>query len=164
MITIHELLEDPVYRKYFCTVPQLPAVKRLAEPWRLYVRSDRGWAKKDFFEYKDAFRLFSAKRANILDAAIVCRPMLWTPPTRVVKIKNKFHANGQQITKEVSWQPKLEGHDEDHRWCGRCRRPTVFKYFARHHALTGEAAAMMDQGARRCTICAIRLEFTRGAR
>ncbi len=158
MITLLELLEDPVYKKYFCTVPQLPNVPRLVEPWRLYVRSESGWRKKDFWKYKEAFVFYSGRKTQFQDAAIVCRPLILPPPTRVVKLKGKYHKNGQQMTKEIIWQPKLAEHPEDHYWCGRCRRPTVFKYFSRHHAFTGENAALMDPNAKRCLICGLRLE------
>lgn len=164
MITIHELLDDPVYKKYFCTVPKLPDVPRIAPPWRLYAKVEgKGWAKRDFPSYQGAFRAFGKLRPGLLDAAIVCLPMLLDPPTKVVKIKGKY-VNGVQVTKEILWQPKLEGHEQDHHWCGRCRRPTTFGYFTKHHAFRGENARLMDPSVRRCVICGIRLDMAVGRR
>lgn len=164
MITIHELLEDPIYRKYFSTVPKLPAVPRLAPPWRLYLKNTEGrWLKLDCEQYAQAFKVFKANRDKAIDAAIVCRPMTLPPPTKVVRVKGKY-VNGVQVTREVLWQPNLAGEDDAHSWCGRCRRPTVFKFFTQHHAFRGEQTQLMDPSVRRCVICGIRLEMVLGRR
>lgn len=164
MISIHELLDDPVYKKYFCTVPKLPAVTRLSPPWRLYAKVEgRGWAKRDFETYPQAFRAFSKLRPTLLDAAIVCLPMTLEPPTKIVRVKGKF-VKGVQVTREVLWQPNLANQPDDHHWCGRCRRPTVFRFFTQHHAFRGENAMLMDPTVRRCVICGIRLEMVLGRR
>lgn len=165
LISIHELLEDEKYRKYFLTRPTMPRAPRISPPWRLYVQLDTGqsWRKKDFWDYAEAVKYFAQLRKRGLhDAAITCRPMAWTPPSKIVRVKGKFHKNSKgemvPVTREVFWRPQMPADEEAHLWCPYCRRPTVFKAFARHHALSGEYGKMMDPGAARCTICGIRQE------
>lgn len=166
MLTINELLADDRYKQYFVTVPKMPAAPRIHPPWRVYVQLEAhgAWRKKDFFDYKDAVRFFVKLRKSqgLHDASITCRPIAWDPPSRIVKIKGKFIKTSRgelvQATKEVFWKPTLPDDEEQHLWCPYCRRPTVFRAFSTHHAMTGEYRAMMDQFASRCTICGIRQE------
>lgn len=171
MLTIHQLLEDPGYRKYFLTVPKLPPVQRTAPPWRLYIQGDDGaWRKRDFDKYGDAVRLFNRLRSarKVHDATVTCRPVAFDPPSRTVKLTKNGKpimvktSRGQliQATREVywTWTKLLSGEDDAHYWCPYCRRPTVFTWFSKHHAIVGAHKSFMDPAARRCTICAIRLE------
>lgn len=165
MLTITELLQDERYKQWFLTKPKMPTAPRLAPPWRLYVQLSAGtaWRKKDCWEYAEAVKAFARLRKQGLhDAAITCRPMAWEPPTRIVKVKGQFHTGGdgvrRPVTREIVWRPKLPPEEEHHLWCPYCRRPTVFKAFANHHAFTGANKALMDPGAARCTICGIRQE------
>ena len=171
MLTIHELLEDPVYRKYFLTVPRLPDVQRTVPPWRLYVKRGGRWMKRDFEKYAEAVKLFNRLRSvGLQDATVTCRPVAFAPPSRIVRIKGKFQTNargqyildaqGQKkpITREVFWKAAVPADEEEHTWCPYCRRPTVFNYFSTHHAIVGAHKYYMDPSARRCTICGIRLQ------
>lgn len=165
MLNIHELLGDAKYRQFFLTRPKMPDVPRLSPPWRLYVQLEGSgiWRKRDCWDYAEAVRLFNAMRKRGLhDAAITCRPMGWAPPSRIVRVKGKFHKNSQgemvPVTREVYWRPSVPAEEDQHLWCPYCRRPTVFRPFARHHAFVGEYKKMMDPGAIRCTICGIRRE------
>lgn len=165
MLTIHELLDDQQYRQWFLTKPKMPQAPRIAPPWRLYAQVEAGgrWSKKDFFDYADAVRFFVAlRRRGVHDAAVTCRPIPWDPPSRIVKVKGKYVKNNKgdlvQVTREVHWRPKLPADEDHHLWCPYCRRPTIFRAFATHHALTGQYRFMMDPGAPRCTICGIRQE------
>lgn len=165
MLNIHELLEDEQYKKYFLTRPPMPQAPRIAPPWRLYVQLEPGgrWAKRDAFDYKEAVVAFARLRKRGLhDASITCRPIAWDPPSRIVRVKGKFAKNSKgelvQVTREVFWKPKVPADEEQHLWCPYCRRPTIFRPFATHHAFAGEYKMMMDPGASRCTICGIRRE------
>jgi hypothetical protein len=166
-LTIHDLLEDERYRKYFLTVPRLPKVQRTTPPWRLYVQKGDGlWRKRDFEQYGDAVRMFNRLRSagDMRDAAVTCRPVAFDPPTRIVRVKGKYVKTSRgelvQQTREIlwSWVPLLNGEDDTHYWCPYCRRPTVFTWFSKHHAVLGVHKTYMDASARRCTICAVRLE------
>jgi hypothetical protein len=165
MLSIHELLEDAKYKKFFLTRPPLPKVTRLSPPWRLYGQLEPHgvWRKKDYWDYADAVKAFARlRKAGLHDASITCRPIAWEPPTRLVRVRGKFHtgSDGVQrpVTKQVYWRPSVPADEEPHIWCPYCRRPTVFRAFANHHAFTGDYKKMMDPGAQRCIICGIRLE------
>lgn len=120
--------------------------------------------------YPDAFRLLTKfLKAGVHDAAIQCRPSAFRPPMRVVKVtKNRkpvmVTIRGEQVQKTAltPWRPKLGMTDEPHVWCGYCRRPTVFRWFMKHHALDrSTVAGVFDQSVRRCTICGVSESFLR---
>lgn len=165
MLTIHELLEDAQYKRFFLTRPVMPKAPRIAPPWRLYVQleANKAWRKKDCWDYAEAVRGFAKlRRQGLHDAAITCRPIAWNPPSRIVRVKGKFHKNAKgdliQVTREVFWRAAVPADEDAHGWCPYCRRPVVFQPFANHHALSGEYKHMMDPMAPRCTICGIRRE------
>jgi len=166
VLTIHELLEDKQYKEFFLRKPDMPAVYRQnpdCTPWRVYIQRevDGPWAKKDFHSYTEAFKLFKKYRPNIHDASITSRSVSFQPPYRMVRIKGKYREvvrKGKkelvQVTKLVVWAPKLPPEESPHRWCTYCRRPTVFRYFSRHHAFGRDM--QISQQDLRCTICGIR--------
>lgn len=164
MITIHELLEDKTYKAFFLSKPLMPTVyaARGKLPWRLYVQleADGRWSKKDLPSYSEAFKLFKKYRDDAHDAAIVSRPVAFAPPNRLVRVRGQYLIGSdgvkRQVIKPVVWKPKLPGDEVIHEWCCYCRRPTIFRWFSRHHAFPkGET---FDIGARRCTICGVRSE------
>lgn len=173
MLTIHELLEDRQYKEFFLKQPQMPALYRQQQmtPWRVYIQRelDGPWAKKDLPSYTEAFKLFKRYKPDIHDAAICSRAIAFAPPHRLVRIKGKYvehRGKKVQVTKLVVWKPKLPSEESPHNWCTYCRRPTVFRYFSRHHAFGREMTIAQEE--LRCTICGIRLEgmprLIRGAR
>lgn len=173
MITIHDLLEDPIYKAFFCKVPPLPAhtVKNPnARPWRLFVKykGESDWRSRDFKSYKEAFIKLKSLLPRVTDASITCKSNTFDPPFRVVRVKGKFHTDKQgryildaegrkkQITRMVPWKAKMPADEfEDHVWCPYCRRPTVFKYFISHHALPLKRTGGMpiDPTVMRCSLC-----------
>lgn len=167
MLTIHELLEDKTYKEYFLKSPAMPEVYRQLNmvPWRVYIQreADGPWAKKDLPTYKEAFALFKKYRPNIHDAAIMSRSVAFAPPHRFVRIKGQYREvvrKGKkekvQVVKLVLWKPNLPPEESGHHWCTYCRRPTVFKYFSRHHAFGKNEPITQDE--LRCSICGIRLD------
>lgn len=161
MITLPELLEDPIYKQYFQTPPKLPKVRRLQPPWRVYIQKEvRGkWYKKDCWTYAEAFKIIKTYRANgeLYDGAIVSKSKSFAPPRKTVKIRSKFvkdsKGNMVQATKRVYHVTAVPGEDEPHRWCGYCRRPTVFRWFTKHHNFPENTPYTAHR--RRCTICGI---------
>lgn len=173
MLTIHELLEDKQYREFFLKPPPMPPVYRQQQlkPWRVYIQreTDGPWAKKDLPNYVEAFKLFKKFRPEIHDASIMSRAIAFPPPHRLVRIKGVYvEHRGKKVqkTKLVVWKPQLPMEETTHHWCSYCRRPTVFRYFSRHHAF-GKDMPITQEGLR-CTICGIRLDglpkLIRGAR
>ena len=164
MLTIHDLLEDPQYKEFFLQVPKIPDVAKhpsMTPPWVLYVKlkTDRKWHKKRFWKYTDAFKRFKQllKDNRVEDAAIHCSRFTFAPPIKLVRIKGKFIKGSdgklRQATRYVVWKPKLPFDEiEEHLWCPYCRRPTVFKYYAKHAALAHLGYAI-DPTVRRCAIC-----------
>lgn len=157
MITLPELLEDPIYKAYFCRKPELPEVAYMCStpPWQLHVRTGRTWLVASFDTYSLAFKALKPSLHSVSDAAIVCKRYQSPPPYRTVRIKGKYKViNGirSQETRLVQWKPKLPMAEADHYWCGYCRRPTVFAYFRKHHALSDNAVPI-DSSVQRCTIC-----------
>lgn len=174
MITLPELLKDPRYKKFFCTVPkQGPS----AMNWRIYVQRkvDGPWARRDYAKYSEAFKRIKREleAGNLHDGTIQSRGIAYAPPERIVKVTKggrpilvKNPSTGQLIPKTavVVWRPKLMPEDEQHIWCVYCRRPTVFKWFLNHHALRNSpVAGCIDPADRRCTICGAREDFVNSA-
>lgn len=162
MISIHELLEDKTYKEFFLNQPRMPRVYRDQgmKPWRLYVQLDQDgkWLKKDAPTYFEAFKLFKKYRPDAHDATIMSRSIAFPPPHRHVRIKGKFQVNSRgqksQVTKLIVWRPRLDGSEIPHRWCCYCRRPTIFRWFSKHHAFGKDMP--FDPSALRCTICGVR--------
>lgn len=173
MITIHDLLKDPKYKEFFCQIPELPEHMTWnpeSKPWRLYVKlkGEGHWRAKDYHTYKEAFLKLKRILPRVNDAAITSKAKPFDPPHRVVRVKGKFQMNKQNqfvldkqgnkkpITKLVFWKPQMSPDEfEEHHWCPYCRRPTVFKYFLTHHALTPRKLGGMgiDPSLKRCLIC-----------
>lgn len=160
MLTIHDLLEDERYKKFFCQVPKLPAGVS-STPWRLAVQKDAHgpWMSKDYEEYKDAFLKLKTHLTRINDAAIISKATPFDPPNRIVRVKGQFfERRGQKIpiTRMVPWKPAMPlGEDDIHHWCPYCRRPTVFRTFIVHPILTRRRLNGMpiDPDVERCSIC-----------
>ena len=156
MIGLRELLADPIYKKYFVTVPKLPdcATKCSTPPWRVLFRDQHGW-KSTFAEtYHEGFKVL--KDNSFLDGAIISRRFQFAPPSRIVRVKGKFYiapdGTKQQVKKSVTWRPKLDPYETRHNWCPYCRRPTIFSYYRKHHALS-TLGVEIDPSVLRCGIC-----------
>lgn len=161
MLTIIDLLEDPIYKAYFCKVPKLPKTSSTTPPWRLYIqrKGETRWRRRDFDTYSAAFKVLKKllKEDKVKDAAIHCRRMSFAPPVRMMKIRGKYVRGSdgvsRQATKRVDWEPKIPADIfDEHEWCPWCRRPSVFKYYSRHHAL-GQLGMTIDPSVPRCVIC-----------
>lgn len=170
MITLHELLDDPEYRRYFLSIPDLPDIKRMHRPWRVMVQRDMDgpWAKKEFWDYRKAFHFLKPYLLEgVRDAAIQSKAHAFAPPSRIVRITK----NGKPVmigegtkryqkTKLIVWKPKLFPGDAPHTWCCYCRRPTEFRWFVTHHAFKDQ---VFNPTERRCTICGASESLVRSA-
>lgn len=129
--TMRALLDDPVYRKMFKTVPHLAPTLRHGEPWMVWGRLvDGRWRGGNFATYADAWRVVvKAVRSPMYeDVAIISRRQFYAPPANAV------------------W-------DYPYEWCSRCRRPTHFMIRPRHHALRHLAVITTGEDAQRCYYC-----------
>lgn len=129
-VTLTQLLRDPLYKQYFCRAPRLPRGTTNGLPWQVWATVDGRWATKRFCTYVDAFAMVKAKLKCYDDITITCRPLFWAPPEGFVI-------------------------PSGHVWCGRCRRPAIFGYHRRHHALEGYDR-YCSESVRRCVFCGVR--------
>jgi len=160
---IGELLDDPVYRAYVTRIPDASANLSLAvgEPWQVWVRkADDRWMTGKFATYPGAWNtLVRAHRSGkATDIALVSRRVFFAPPgtweeykVKVVnpRTKEKRIEIRERWVNTFGWDPFFE-------WCGRCRRPTVFRNLHwTHHALR-QQPCLTDDEPYRCVFCGIR--------
>lgn len=138
-ITLRELLDDPLYKKWFLQVPIESSVG--TRPWRVWVLRDNGlWAKtkEDFVEYEEAYEWVRPRIKKYPDLVLYSKGHEFKPP--VIKLDGK----------RVYWRGPV-----DHHWCGYCRRPTTFSSCTKHHALR----IYRLEPEVRCDICGARRNF-----
>lgn len=134
--TLNSLLEDPVYRRMFKTIPYLPESLRWGNPWAVWGRTiDGPWRGKLFTTYADAWAMTVKCLRNPAyeDVSIVSRRLMIAPPTA------------------ATWDWHFE-------WCSRCRRPSSFAIRPNHHALLRAPALITDtsEPRERCYYCGMR--------
>jgi hypothetical protein len=158
LITIHELLDDEKYAKYFNTVPVLPDhyYNDGVTPWRLMVnmKGEHGWRSKRFEAYDEALEALEMRMSRVANAAINCPAVNFMPPIRHARVKNRLHPKTKKplIVSRV-WVPQLSGEMPQHHWCGYCRRPTIFGHKAMPAKMMGEFRVPPSSVAYRCTLC-----------
>lgn len=165
-LTIRDLFEDPKYKKYFLKVPKLPShYTPDSLPWKLMVKKkgESVWRTKRFGTYPEAFKAMKKLMPTLADAVINSPGVNFMPPVSIFRVKGQFHERGpfkgQPITRARlwDWRPLLQGDMENHHWCPYCRRPSVFKYYRQHHAMTrsrvGIIGTLLDPSLLRCSIC-----------
>lgn len=136
--TLRELREDPIYARYIGRNPRLPENVRGGMPWQIVARRHveapgSTWALKLMPSYADAYRrvLRMIEDTQWEDMAIVSRRTLFKPPVGFTWDEGRF------------------------RWCGRCRRPTLFRFMRSHPALKN-APVLTDDEPFRCYYCGMR--------
>jgi hypothetical protein len=139
MMTLRELLEDPIYAKWFSKPPKEHEFTK----WRVYVQKKPGkrWRKKDFDRWAPAHKFLMAHVGEWYNASLTCRNDHYRPP--VVRYQGT-----RQYYKKVLLV-------EAHIWCPYCRRPTMFGYFTHHHNFPRGGIQPMPHFLR-CGICGIR--------
>jgi hypothetical protein len=136
-----ELMNDPIYRAWIKRVPKLPVNVAHGEPWMIVAKRTSeapgaSWATKKMTVYADAYR--RVRRMSLTDEfedlAIVSRRMLFRPPMDFTWNTNRYS------------------------WCGRCRRPSTFRFAYSHFALRG-APVLAELDIHRCYYCGAREVF-----
>lgn len=164
MITIRELLKDPHYKEFFCTVPVIPDHYNREDnkPWRLIIqlKGERHWRTKRYKTYREAFKAFRKVLPKVNDATINSPALDFQPPLKVVRVRGQFFTSAKgkktQKTKSVFWKPTLPINEhEEHNWCPYCRRPSVFDRMDSHPLLSTRTlgGVGIDPSLFRCTIC-----------
>lgn len=154
-VTMRQLLVDEIFRKWMTRKPEFPHPETVR--WRLYVQREEGgpWAKRDVESYGEGYRLLAENFKRWHDCALVCLGRESRPPVVRKAVKVKHPKTGKMVKgyKRVYHKPMISVIG--HRWCGYCRRPTVFRSFSKHHALPHffKRSLLWEP---RCTICGIR--------
>ncbi|QNJ59560.1 hypothetical protein PP997_gp60 [Gordonia phage BigChungus] len=135
-ITLRDLLSRDDYKDYFRRAP-VPFPSS-TPPWAVVAISREGkYGKVHRDDFKSAFSTAKKilQRDDIHDVSIFCKNRISIVP---------------------SFADEIMTPAED--WCGRCRRPSIFKrYGTRHPALRDAPVIVADQ--RRCYFCGISYAF-----
>lgn len=135
-ITLRDLLSREDYKAYF---RKPPTPFRSSSPqWAVVAISHEnkyGKVYRDTFPeaFKKGKELLA--REDIRDISIFCR---------------------NRVCEVPSFADELMTPAED--WCGRCRRPSLFKTYGRSHPALRDAPVIVEY-ARRCYFCGISMEF-----
>jgi hypothetical protein len=134
---LRELLAVPVYRTYFRQVPSRPTSVPLRNPWQVWAfnsESER-WGSRLCTAYRDAYAFTRElyQQPKYEDICVVSRSHIYDLP------------------------PQLKGLWDPYRfdWCGRCRRPTIFRNMLNHRALK-DAPVLTREEPFRCYYCGAR--------
>jgi hypothetical protein len=151
------LLEDPAFRRYMKTLPSLPDNLSFGKPWAVIALKTSGkWMMGKFPTYGQAWNMTCrlVRDTEIEDVSLVSRRRLFAPPTRPEEYRVRNVKTGR-IETRVRRVPVL-AHLIEHpyAWCVRCRRPSSFEQFTRHHAIPRNVP--LDDGAIRCVFCGMR--------
>jgi hypothetical protein len=158
-IRFKDLLEDQVFRAWFNRRPSDPPKSLFNPPkpawYVMFQREQDGrWTRASFTSYAKAHKYVRTIYKDVWDLALGCYRRDYGPP--LIQVTYTAKVNGKKVKKQRSelWRRSPEGH----RWCGFCRRPTVFRYFTKHHALPLKVLVGYEL---RCSICGARLSFLR---
>lgn len=169
-----DLMQTKAYKDFFRTKVALPPhLKRAGvKPWRVYVQREANgkWARKDFDSYAEAANsLLRMLKDGVWDGTLHCRTVSFKPPGRWVNLTKKgkpvwLKKNGEPVLRDGKKVRKQKfvpmTMPPGHEWCPNCRRPTVFRWFRKHHAFVqredAEFKVVFDPSHLRCTICGLR--------
>lgn len=165
--TIHELMDDPVFREYMKRRP--PTTVQLGRdarphpalttghPYGIWLHMDDGrWKTGTFATYEDAWTVFrrAFKTSTVRDVSLFSRRVFFGPPGEWRKFKRRRKDGGFDIVER--WVRTFAYHTPGLEWCGRCRRPSSFRMlFPDHHALRRQPCLTVDEPLR-CWYCGIR--------
>lgn len=165
MLTMRELMDDPIYRAYMKKVPPTDFNPNPAYVLWVNVDNTNRWLTGTFQDYRSVWPEFVKRhRAGNYDATISSRRTFYAPPGeyRTVKVKLATPRTNPQtgvVTThrvEQQWRQTFSWDDWRDEWCGRCRRPVSFRpLFETHHALS-RWPVVSDEDNMRCPICGIR--------
>lgn len=155
-VTLRELIKDPIYREWLKKPPALTVVGN-SPPWRVFTKEEvegNNWETEDFDDYSLAYRFVAKNIKELYDAVINSKRQAYRPPV-VRKVINGIPKRRLHLpTPETDAYVLKEQHK--HVWCPYCRRPTLFLWYKKHHAMNGAVLSPHD---RRCHVCGVRLTF-----
>jgi hypothetical protein len=138
-ITLKTLLENDDYRAYFRRAPR-PFRAATPQYGIIAITPDGRYGKTLRPTFKEAW-----EKARVL---------LDDPRFRDVDI---FTRN--RIIPPPAFAAELLAPAED--WCGRCRRPSIFRVYGRTHPALRDAPVIVE-GQRRCYFCGLNYDMAQG--
>jgi DNA-directed RNA polymerase subunit RPC12/RpoP len=164
MLTMRQLMDDPIYRAYMKKVPPVDGFNP-NPAWQIWVEEDnRRWLTATFATYAEVWPVFVKRyRYKMGDPTITSRRTFYAPPGEWYKVRVKLSTprvspSGVKTTHRIEdrWRQTFHWNDYRAEWCGRCRRPVEFRpLFETHHALK-RFPVISDEDNIRCPICGIR--------
>lgn len=158
MLSIRELMNDPIYRAYMKKVPPNTQPHNRTPAWRIWVQSDtRAWLTKQG-TYQELWPVFVRFLRNGNDVTLTNVRAFYAPPGEwyLQKVRRPTPQDPKRIVVEDRWRQVFSWKDPFAEWCGRCRRPVQFRpLFETHHALK-RFPVVCDEDNVRCPICGIR--------
>lgn len=147
-LRFRDLIEDSLFKAWFYRRPALADVT-MARKWRVYVQKqeDGPWGRRDFRSWKKAMKFVKKIEGRVWDLALNCP----SHPTRQPIVKT-----GRKTPKGLAVR-ELWVIPSGHRWCDYCRRPTMFRYFGRHHSVPRNIPVIPY--IRMCSICGCKEDF-----
>jgi hypothetical protein len=158
--TVFDLLDDPAYRAYMRTQPEPHFALTYGHPWKLWLRTDDDrWKTGEFPTYTAAFNTMvrACRREDTADVILVSKRLFFAPPGVWTPYRVKVPARGSTPARiEERERYELTFHwDAGLTWCGRCRRPTVFrKLYPDHHVMRSLPVVSPDS-VPRCMLCGV---------
>lgn len=153
--SLHTLLEDPVFRTYMKTPPRLPPSLSHGNPWAVWARTTAGrWRGGQFETYASAWAVTvkAMRNPTVQDVSLVSRRRLFDPPVEIQEYKVRMKLTGLIQVRYRERYPLAHLIDWPYEWCPRCRRPSMFELFTKHHAVP----TMIDSCKPRCVFCGFR--------
>ncbi|AMS03625.1 hypothetical protein BJD66_gp56 [Gordonia phage Emalyn] len=135
-ITLRDLLSYEEYKAYFKRAPR-PFMSSTPQ-WAIVAISHEGKYGKVFRDsFPEAFKKGKEilAREDIRDISIFCK---------------------NRIAPVPDFASHIMSPAED--WCGRCRRPSIFKLYGKTHPALRDAPVIVEH-MRRCYFCGISLEY-----
>ena len=148
--TLSELLSEPDYKKYLKKIPE--AVPSTGSPWQVWAHKNSGkWGSRLCESYPDAYRctLQLYRSAEYRDICITSRSRIFPEPGEWVVKGSGRDTYRVFIPLFTFWGPQFE-------WCGRCRRPTRFRYCPEGHRALRDAPILTQDEPYRCYYCGAR--------
>lgn len=147
-----ELLRRTTFKQFTIAKPSFKS-----KSWRVYAKVNGRWCTAQFDSWAKALNYAIRRRWDWEDWAVNCTSHETMPPR--VRIPSD---DGVKLNMAM---PVPAGH----RWCGYCRRPTVFGFYRSHHAITSRVTgelrpAVISSSELRCSICGCRDAFLKRSR
>jgi hypothetical protein len=140
--SMRDLLLEPLFEQYMKRRPRLPLTAQHGSPWRILARRTidderTRWAIREHSSYDSAYRqLVELAQGDVYDdVTLISKRRLFQPPMNYV------------------WERPFD-------WCGRCRRPTLFRLsYDKHPGVHTKGAAVSLDDPVRCVLCGVRRSF-----